>query len=203
MQFLGYFNTILTQNQVFSHGKQSIFHQLFFNETFVSTNYIIHPLHNQQKDSCSQTTKGLCSQPTKGFVFTNTPTLLVVCEVWTEFLQLYPAKDAIFNKVLLAADSSAMPQIIQLLGLVVTDIRMFGKTIDWCVIDIDHPNQGCIYSKVLIERVKGPVDVLKSFHNAFDFSKLLGFVKTSESFSSIYYVLRYNRTYSADILQIQ
>lgn len=62
MQFMGYFNTILTQNQVFSHGKQSIFHQLFFNETFVSTNYIIHPLHNQQKDSCSQ--------PTKGFLFT-------------------------------------------------------------------------------------------------------------------------------------
>ncbi len=62
MQFMGYFNTILTQNQVFSHGKQSIFHQLFFNETFVSTNYIIHPLHNQQKDSSSQ--------PTKGFIFT-------------------------------------------------------------------------------------------------------------------------------------
>ena len=49
MQFMGYFNTILTQNQVFSHGKQSIFHQLFFNETFVSTNYMIHPLHKQQK----------------------------------------------------------------------------------------------------------------------------------------------------------
>ena len=63
MQFMGYFNTILTQNQVFSHGKQSIFHLLFFNETFVSTNYIIHPLHNQQKDSSSQ--------PIKGFVFTN------------------------------------------------------------------------------------------------------------------------------------
>ncbi len=63
MQFMGYFNTILTQNQVFSHGKQSIFHQLFFNETFVSTNCIIHPLHNQQKDSSSQ--------PTKGFVFAN------------------------------------------------------------------------------------------------------------------------------------
>lgn len=63
MQFMGYFNTILTQNQVFSHGKQSIFHQLFFNETFVSTNYIIHPLHNLQKDSSSQ--------PIKGFVFTN------------------------------------------------------------------------------------------------------------------------------------
>ena len=54
MQFMGYFNTILTQNQVFSHGKQSIFHQLFFNETFVSTN-----LHNTSS-----------SQPTKGFFFT-------------------------------------------------------------------------------------------------------------------------------------
>ena len=62
MQFMGYFNTILTQNQVFSHGKQSIFHQLFFIETFVSTNCIIHLLHNLQKDSSSQ--------PTKGFFFT-------------------------------------------------------------------------------------------------------------------------------------
>ena len=69
MQFMGYFNTILTQNQVFSHGKQSIFHQLFFNETFVSTNCIIHPLHNQQKDSSSQ--------PIKGFLFTTNKRILL------------------------------------------------------------------------------------------------------------------------------
>ena len=69
MQFMGYFNTILTQNQVFSHGKQSIFHQLFFIETFVSTNCIIHLLHNLQKDSSSQ--------PTKGFFFTTNKWILL------------------------------------------------------------------------------------------------------------------------------